>query len=114
MRFSRLPAREVAHAELAITLLWVPIVDCDDVSLQDRLPVAVAALEELRRRPPERVVFVHCSAGVQRSPTVVVAHLAWHLGHELEAAVPLIRAARMIAAPRVAVIQASRREPSAR
>jgi protein-tyrosine phosphatase len=51
-------------------------------------------------------VFVHCSAGVERSPTVVAAHLAWHQGHDLEDAAHLIRAARPIAAPRLAVIRA--------
>jgi protein-tyrosine phosphatase len=108
MRFSRfdLPDREVAHAELGLLLRWVPIVDLDDRSLQARLPVAVAALEELRRGPPERVVFVHCSAGVERSPTVVAAYLSWHLGHALEDAARSIRAARPIAAPRLAVIRA--------
>jgi protein-tyrosine phosphatase len=102
-----LPAREIAHAKLGVVLCWVPIVDLDDASLRDALPRAVAALDELRRGPPEVTVFVHCSAGVERSPTVVAAYLASRAGHDLDEAVTLIRSARPIAAPRVATIRAS-------
>jgi hypothetical protein len=43
---------------------------------------------------------------VERSPTVVTAFLAWHLGHDLEEAARLVRAARPIAAPRMDTIRA--------
>jgi predicted protein tyrosine phosphatase len=101
-----LPAREIAHVQLGITLRWVPIVDFDDASLEEELPRAVSALDELRKSAPDAVVLVHCSAGVQRSPTVVTAYLAWQMGHEVEEAAEMVRAARAVAAPRVHVIWA--------
>jgi protein-tyrosine phosphatase len=104
-----LPARERAHAALGILLRWVPIVDLDEASLREGLPLAVAALDELHAGAPRAVVLVHCSAGVERSPTVVTAFLAWRLGHDLEEAAGLVRAARAIAAPRLGAIRASAR-----
>jgi protein-tyrosine phosphatase len=107
-----LPAREIAHVALGLVLRWVPIVDFDDDSLERELPRAVAALDELRHAAPNAVVFIHCTVGVQRSPTVVAAYLAWRLGYEIEDAAARVRAARPIAAPRVGVIRACRRPPA--
>jgi predicted protein tyrosine phosphatase len=101
-----LPARERAHVDLGMVLRWVPIVDFDEPSLREHLPRAVAALDELRASP-RAVVFVHCSAGVQRSATVVAAFLTWHEGHDLDEAARLVRAARLVAAPRLETIRAS-------
>ena len=103
-----LPERELAHVALGITLAWVPIVDLDQASLVENLARAVDALEDLRTASKTPAVFVHCSAGVERSPTVVAAHLSWRMGHDLDDAVRIIRAARPIAAPRVSAILAAR------
>jgi len=49
--------------------------------LQTCLPDSVAVLERMLKQGHS--VYVHCSAGVNRSPTVVAAYLHWWLGYEL-------------------------------
>jgi len=60
----------------------VPVTDFDAADLQRRLPDCVAMLEQLLSEG--HTVYVHCTAGVMRSPTVVAAYLyrceGWQLG----------------------------------
>jgi protein-tyrosine phosphatase len=58
-----------------------PIEDFNRAELQTCLPDSVAALERMLKQGHS--VYVHCSAGVNRSPTVVAAYLHWCLGYEL-------------------------------
>jgi hypothetical protein len=59
----------------------VPIEDFNAAELRSCLPAGVAALERLLRQG--HTVYVHCTAGVNRSPTVVAAYFHWCLGVEL-------------------------------
>lgn len=72
--------RRAAAAE-GVTHLRVPIVDFDPFSLRDRLPDAVAVLDNaLRSRTgdgKDPVVYVHCTAGLGRAPAVALAHACW-------------------------------------
>lgn len=56
----------------------VGIEDFSPRDLEARTPDAVALIADLRARG--RTVFVHCAAGLNRSPTVVAAYLAWSSG----------------------------------
>ena len=67
----------------------VPIQDFDDDDLLDKLPAAVDTLTELVQ--PGRPVYVHCTAGVNRSPSVVIAYLHWVEGWSLEQAARHVR-----------------------
>lgn len=60
------------------------ITDFDDRALLAGLDTAVAAVDELRRGGHQ--VYLHCSAGVNRSPTVAIAYLVQHASMELDAA----------------------------
>ncbi|MBI5610156.1 MAG: dual specificity protein phosphatase family protein [Deltaproteobacteria bacterium] len=60
------------------------ITDFDDKALLAGLDTAVAAVDELRRGGHQ--VYLHCSAGVNRSPTVAIAYLVQHASMELDAA----------------------------
>jgi protein-tyrosine phosphatase len=62
----------------------IPIRDFDDDELREHLPVAVRELNKLAQ--DGRTVYVHCSAGANRSPTVVIAYLHWVLGKTLKEA----------------------------
>ena len=62
----------------------LPIVDFDAADLRRRLPAAVALLDELLAAHPR--VFLHCNLGMERSPTVAVAYLAWRRGWPLNQA----------------------------
>lgn len=62
----------------------LPIVDFDERALSRGLPEAVAAVHEMRSGG--HPTYVHCTAGINRSPTVAIAYLMRHHDLELEAA----------------------------
>ena len=70
----------------------VPVRDFDAADLQSKLPGCVAELHRLLKAG--HTVYVHCSAGVSRSPTVVAAYLHRHLGMPLEEALASVQAVR--------------------
>jgi protein-tyrosine phosphatase len=75
----------LAHYEArSIELRRVPVRDFDADDLKKQLPACVAALDDLVRSA--HTVYLHCSAGAGRSPTVAVAYLCWLCGWDLDAA----------------------------
>jgi protein-tyrosine phosphatase len=78
----------------------VPIVDFSEGALANGLPEAVAAVAALRRAG--HPTYVHCTAGINRSPTVAIGYLvahegfpldqAWHWLHQRRAVMPLRQA----------------------
>ena len=62
----------------------VPIGDFDAEDLRRKLPAGVKALDELLSAG--RTVYLHCSGGVNRSPSVAIAYLHWILGWDLDRA----------------------------
>lgn len=87
-------ADELRAGYLAHEIEWqqVPIVDLDDRSLGDRLPCAVRVLAQLMKRGG--AVFVHCTAGYCRAPTVVAAYLHRVQGLDVDDAVAIVCRAR--------------------
>jgi len=69
------PALLAAYEHRGIAVCRQPIRDFEPRDLRDHLPEAVGALRELREAGHR--VYVHCTAGVGRSPSVVVAFLHW-------------------------------------
>ncbi len=67
----------------------LPIVDFDTADLRRRLPAAVDLLDELLAQHAR--VFLHCNLGMERSPTVAIAYLAWRRGWPLNQAWELVR-----------------------
>ena len=70
----------------------VPVTDFDSANLRRKLPECVVALNQMLRAGHS--VYVHCTAGVSRSPTVVAAYLHWCLDWPLEEAVSLLKGIR--------------------
>ncbi len=68
----------------AIATTRVPIEDFDDRALLAGLDDAVAAVQEAHSGG--NTVYLHCTAGVNRSPTVAIAWLVRHQGMTLDAA----------------------------
>jgi protein-tyrosine phosphatase len=68
-------ALETHYRTAGIALRRISIRDFDWDDLQRQLPLAVEALVELV--DCSQVAYVHCTAGVNRSPTVVIAYLHW-------------------------------------
>ncbi|MBZ5599340.1 MAG: dual specificity protein phosphatase family protein [Acidobacteriia bacterium] len=70
----------------------VPVTDFDRLDLQRKLPQCVAALDELLKTGHR--VYLHCTAGVNRSPTVAAAYIHWCQGWPLEEALACVEHAR--------------------
>ncbi len=73
---------EQSYTTLGIELRRVPITDGDPDDLRDRLPAAVEVLRELLSAGHR--VYLHCTAGAERSPTVAGAYLAWSRGWSVD------------------------------
>jgi atypical dual specificity phosphatase len=83
---------EAAYRKAGIDVRRVPVCDFDRDHLRCRLPDCVAALDELVKAG--HTVYVHCSAGVNRSPSAVVAYLHWTLGWDLDRALSHVTTCR--------------------
>ena len=68
-----------------IELRRFPVREFDAVDLQHKLPACVSALNDLLQSG--HTVYLHCSAGAGRSPTVAIACLFWNYGWDLGEAV---------------------------
>ena len=73
---------EKHYRESGIEVRRVPITDFKPDSLRRGLPQCVEALNELMQ--DGRTVYVHCNAGINRSPTTVIAYLHWSEGRDLD------------------------------
>ncbi len=67
----------------------VSVRDFDGEDLRQKLPECVQALGELLRNG--HTVYVHCTAGLGRSPSVVVAYLHWVQQLDLETAAKAVQ-----------------------
>jgi len=76
---------EKQYRDLGIAVRRVPVPDFDTQALRRKLPECVAALDELLKQG--HTVFLHCNAGVNRSPTIAIAYLHWIEHWTLQAAV---------------------------
>ena len=76
------PRLESHYHQSNIAIYALPIIDHDDDDLTAKLPTAAATLADIVARGHR--VYVHCTAGMQRSPSVVIGYLAWHRKLSLE------------------------------
>jgi protein-tyrosine phosphatase len=79
------PRMEAAYRKAGIAVRRVPVGDFDRGQLRGRLHECVDALDQLVKAG--HTVYVHCSAGLNRSPSTVVAYLHWILGWDFDRAV---------------------------
>lgn len=86
------PSLEAHALESGIKVRRVPVRDFDVDDLRRKLPEAVEALDDLLRAG--HTVYVHCSAGINRSPSTVVAYLHWIAGWDLDKAVRHVKDCR--------------------
>jgi len=86
-------AREETHASTAgLAYRNMPVIDFDDLDLKTKLPSCVEVLNSLLEAG--HTVYVHCTAGVTRSPTVVAAYLHWRRHWPLDEALEQLQARR--------------------
>ncbi|HWP58147.1 MAG TPA: dual specificity protein phosphatase family protein [Candidatus Acidoferrales bacterium] len=91
------------YRELEIELRRLPVRDFDAADLEAKLPACVSSLAELLSL--NHTVYLHCSAGAGRSPTVAAAYLCVSFGWDLEAAIAHLQQCRPCA-PNRAVLRA--------
>jgi hypothetical protein len=75
-----------------IEMSRLPVTDGDTRDLQGKLPECVRLLDRLLAAGHS--VYLHCAAGIERSPSVAVAYLYWVLGYELEEAAAYVGGCR--------------------
>ena len=68
-------AMESHYRDCRIEIRRSPVEDFDQEDLRRQLPACVRSLHELLQAG--HVVYVHCTAGMNRSPTVIMAYLLW-------------------------------------
>lgn len=84
IRWEELDAR---YRQSKIEVRRVPVRDFDPEALRRGLPDCVRTLDELLHEDAGYTVYVHCSAGINRSPTTVIAYLHWVEHWDLDKAV---------------------------
>lgn len=99
---------ETTYRSFGIEMRRIPIRDVHPDDLREKLPSAASILWEFLEAG--HVVFVHCTAGVGRSPSVVIAYLHWFRSWRLRAAerhvqryhscMPNVQAIRLARPPR--------------
>ena len=90
--YAGIESERVAAARAGVVFESVPVKDFNNDELKLRLPECVTVLERFVHQGHS--VYVHCHAGISRSPTVIVAYLCWCTGRELEGALSHVRQCR--------------------
>lgn len=90
----------------------VPITDFDERALAEELQAAIDAVRSLRGAGHE--TYIHCTAGLNRSPTVAIGYLVSDLGMSLEQAWSEVTSRRRVLPIRGALDRwiAGRRRPA--
>ncbi len=91
------PEHQRHGQRLGLILANTPMRDFDPSEQRRRLPTAVRALKRLIRAGHK--VYVHCSAGINRSPLTVLGFLTFIEGMPINEALALIQRGRPEAAP---------------
>jgi protein-tyrosine phosphatase len=83
---------EAYYAVCGMELRRVPVRDFDPADLREKLPACVRSLQSLLTAG--HAVYLHCTAGTGRSPTVAIAYLHWCRGWDLALAVAYLKERR--------------------
>ena len=101
-------AIETCHQAFGVEVRRVPVRDYDHKDLCKKLPACVQALAELIQQG--HTVYVHCTAGSGRSPSVVIAYLHWEGKWDLDKAESHVQQCRPCAPDMEAIRQAGHGE----
>lgn len=95
---------EAWHMQQGIVARRLPIPDFSPEAIVAHLDEALAALGALLK--DGHTVYLHCSAGINRSPTIAVAHLVRTEGIPVAAALEVVMTARPVARPYASALAA--------
>jgi protein-tyrosine phosphatase len=90
---------------VGMTFTNLPVTDFDRLEIARKLPECVDALDQILASGD--ILYLHCTAGVNRSPTVAAAYLHWSLRWPLEKALEHIETCRNCCPDEVAIRYAS-------
>ncbi len=93
---------EAHYRTCGIELSRLSVRDFDPVDLREKLPECVHVLDSLLKAGYS--VYLHCTAGTGRSPTVAIAYLHWYQRWDLDAAVAYVKE-RRLCSPNVEAIR---------
>jgi protein-tyrosine phosphatase len=82
---------EAHYQACGMDLLRLPVKE-EQIELREKLPECVRTLGSMITAG--HTVYLHCTAGVGRSPTVAIGYLHWSLGWEFDSAVSHVKQAR--------------------
>jgi hypothetical protein len=88
------PPLEAHYQSCSIVLRRVPMVE-EQVELRAKLCQCIQALSELLAEG--HTVYLHCTAGIGRAPTVAIGYLHTCLGWELDEAIEHVKSLRQCA-----------------
>ena len=86
------PVLEQLYYQSGIMAYRIPMIDFDESDIERLLPRATSVLASALEA--DHRVYLHCTAGRERSPTTAVAWLAWYGGMSLPEALETVRGAR--------------------
>jgi len=99
---------EAHYRACSIDLLRLPVKE-EQIELREKLPGCVRTLSALIAGG--RTVYLHCTEGIGRSPTVAIGYLHWSLVWEFDAAVSHVKQARQCS-PHLEALQLARWNPT--
>ncbi|KAF0250393.1 MAG: Dsp [bacterium] len=76
-----------------IEVMRKPIQDFQLEDLRDKLPECANTVDEFARNG--HIIYLHCTAGINRSPTVAIGYLYSYLGYDMEAAISVVKTSRI-------------------
>lgn len=91
------------YTSRGMTAVRVPIIDFDASDLAKNLAGAVDALDKLVKSG--RRVYLHCTAGINRSPTVAIAWMMQETKQPLAVVLASVQAARPSVRPAIATLE---------
>jgi protein-tyrosine phosphatase len=103
-------ALQRVYEDCGIKVRRVPVRDFDPEDLEEKLPACIRELHDLLSSG--HVVYLHCTAGSGRAPTVAIAYLSWHRGMTLTEAHDSVRSRRHCS-PTIEAIRSVTRSRSA-
>ncbi|MBI4850487.1 MAG: dual specificity protein phosphatase family protein [Acidobacteria bacterium] len=70
-----------------------PVQDFQLEDLRDKLPDCAKVVDDFAHNG--HIIYLHCTAGINRSPTVAIGYLYSYLGYDMETAIRTVKGSRV-------------------
>ena len=96
---------EEHYKTAALHLVRLPVKE-EQTEMAAKFSLCVSTLNELLSSE-NHTVYLHCTAGIARSPTVAIGHLHWSLGWEWDEAIARLKQVRGKCSPHLDALRLS-------